>query len=253
MIRIQRAERAPIYADRATAYAAVEAAAADGKLKSNDFASAFYREEGLVDALKEEQFRKCCYCETAMSGFDVEHFRPKTKAALDPRSKKKSVGYWWLAYEPVNLVLACGPCNRLKSDHFPLGDPSMRLRPGEAPMDAGHETELLIDPARENPDDHVTYVRMPLREDRFVYRLAAKEGSKRGRATINLLGLDSADHDYHRDRYVEEDLMSIVRRWEGGERGAEIEKNIADRVHAAARYALLARCVFRDQGIPFVI
>jgi 5-methylcytosine-specific restriction endonuclease McrA len=59
---------------------------------------------GLLHAM---QGRICAYC-LVERPLDVEHFRPKSH-------------YWWLAYEPANLLLGCTACNRdRKVNQFPL-------------------------------------------------------------------------------------------------------------------------------------
>jgi len=50
---------------------------------------------------------KCCYCESKVTGIEIEHYRPKSK-------------YYWLAYSWDNLMLVCSHCNKAKGDKFPL-------------------------------------------------------------------------------------------------------------------------------------
>lgn len=91
---------------------------------------------------------KCMYCEKPMpasddgSGaegkveYDVEHFRPKNRAAKWPTADVKALrnidydaqlsagvasGYLWLAFDPLNYGVSCKTCNsELKGDRFPL-------------------------------------------------------------------------------------------------------------------------------------
>ncbi len=104
---------------------------------------------------------KCAYCEgrfTAGSYLDVEHYRPKAKVTL-ARSNDSVVkitapgggeiphpGYYWLAYDPSNLLLACEKCNRgAKASQFPIRG-SRACRPGDS-LEA--ESPLLLNPYRE--------------------------------------------------------------------------------------------------------
>src|SRR5262249_14198650 len=64
---------------------------------------------------------KCAYCESrvrASYGGDVEHYRPKGKVDED----NSHPGYYWLAYNPSNLLPSCALCNqaRGKMTHFPI-------------------------------------------------------------------------------------------------------------------------------------
>lgn len=111
---------------------------------------------------------KCAYCEghyrlTAKEG-DVEHFRPKGRVRdRDKRivtvvvegKKGNHPGYWWLAYEPINLLPSCALCNRTgKGDYFPL-EPgsSYALQPGAE----AQERPLLVHPGLDDPDEHLRF------------------------------------------------------------------------------------------------
>ena len=89
-------------------------------------------------------------------------------------------GYWWLAFEWNNLLLACERCNRAwKGTLFPVAEETRPIPPEpDAP-----ETALLLDPyGDENPAKH-------LRFDTIGQVSAAPE-SRIGRETIRTLGLD---------------------------------------------------------------
>lgn len=111
---------------------------------------------------------KCAYCECfykiSNNEGDVEHFRPKGRVRdLDRQivkivvggKKQNHPGYWWLAYEPINLLPSCALCNRSgKGDYFPLEPGGVyALNPG----DEASEHPLLIHPGLENPDDHLRF------------------------------------------------------------------------------------------------
>lgn len=138
---------------------------------------------------------KCAYCEVSviagMPG-DVEHFRPKSfcqplskaksnddYAGKPPyrRSGPKSAGYWWLAYDWSNYLLACNRCNSLwKKNQFPVSGPaasSKRMLAAERP--------LLINPYDTNPEPHFAF---------DAYTGQIKGLTPRGTATIDVCGLD---------------------------------------------------------------
>lgn len=94
--------------------------------------------------LYESQHRKCCYCERNrdQKELDVEHFRPKSQV----KEAKNHSGYWWLAYNWENLLLACKMCNQKKSSKFPLKDEKKRAY--EENDDLKEEEPVLINPLR---------------------------------------------------------------------------------------------------------
>lgn len=158
-----------------------------------------YKNDGVRAALTEMFGTKCCYCESQIAHVmpgDIEHFRPKggftssTSILIKP-------GYYWLAADWNNLLLACIDCNRYrghldddgnlmgsgKANHFPLHDESRRAsRPG----DEAHEQPLLLDPCSDPVEEYFEYA------VGGVIRPAFRAGLKHDRAvaTISILGLD---------------------------------------------------------------
>lgn len=124
-------------------------------------------DEGLYKACRDLLFapyaNKCAYCEGplfAQSAGQVEHFRPKSglrnlkNRVVEVRPGEPHPGYWWLAYEPSNLLPACGMCNVYtrklggKGERFPLPKNGfVASEPGEE----SKERPLLIHPGREDP------------------------------------------------------------------------------------------------------
>lgn len=89
------------------------------------FKSSIYR-GGSLSKLKEIYKNKCGYCETVTAAgaeLRVDHYRPKDMVKED---LLHLTGYYWLAYEWSNLVLACEKCNRAKSNKFPLEQNGVR-------------------------------------------------------------------------------------------------------------------------------
>lgn len=133
----------------------------------------------VKDFLYESQHRKCCYCERNRDKkeFDVEHFRPKGKVK---EAEKTHPGYWWLAYDWENLLIACKTCNQKKSTHFPLKDEEKRAYLEDA--DLGKEVPILINPLKENPELFIDY---DLRETKPMVKAIGR--CERGEKTVNKL------------------------------------------------------------------
>lgn len=151
-------------------------------------------------AFSEAQGGKCGYCEIAVTGAqdgDVEHYAPKSEVAvleaegqeLSNSSRVKGrkmkelspAGYWWLAYEWSNYLLACAVCNqKWKGTVFPVREPPNRRLP---PAEVVAESALLLHPfGRADPAVHLRF-----NEDGSV---EAWRNSRRGLETIKTVGLD---------------------------------------------------------------
>jgi hypothetical protein len=149
------------------------------------------------------QHGKCGYCEMMVIGGqpgDVEHFRPKGEIwALRPDKEtwgkqkpwSSSVegrlhdlvshqGYWWMAYEWSNYLLACTICNSAwKLSFFPVDEEPRTVPPSEGVA----ETPLLLDPFGDlNPADHLEFTDFG--------QISARNSSRFGRETIRTCGLD---------------------------------------------------------------
>ena len=96
---------------------------------------------------------KCWFSEVRelFSHYDVEHFRPKKMAkALDGVERD---GYWWLAFDYMNLRICGNVGNRKKGGWFPLKDGSLcSTYPKQCEKS---ETIYLIDPI---DDDDVALI-----------------------------------------------------------------------------------------------
>ena len=155
--------------------------------KSFDFSR--YKSAAVKEALEQLFHGKCAYCESFYSStqpVDVEHYRPKGKVEDDDSHP----GYWWLAMEWSNLLPSCIDCNRRRNQRtpkadrldlveltrtgdfnrarrlatgkacaFPLAGDGVRCAapPGKEP-DLIAEKALLLDPTRDNPNDHLVFV-----------------------------------------------------------------------------------------------
>jgi hypothetical protein len=125
---------------------------------------------------------KCAYCETvvrpAYTG-DVEHWRPKGKVEEDPTHP----GYYWLAFDPSNLLPACMMCNQpaeAKHTHFPVDGAHARDATGLAA-----EHPLLL-----NPYDHAVDPRAHID---FDEQGTIKDVTPRGKSSWTIYDLNRPD------------------------------------------------------------
>lgn len=134
----------------------IEAKAKANQLKSNDFDSDIYGCSEVKDALKEDQYGKCAYCEASLTGdfAPVEHYRPKT--LYKEIDGSTGLGYYWLAYNWDNLLCSCDRCNSAarKGNLFPLRDPRTR---NIANQDTSKEEPLIINPSVDDPECHIHF------------------------------------------------------------------------------------------------
>ena len=140
------------------------------------------------EALYQDQYRKCCYCERHPDTGQLEHFRPKTSAKLWPLHRKR-LGYYWLAWTWENLLYACSACNRCKSIQFPLAHGCTPLTPDALPP--GSEHPLLLDPGDGHTDPFACIRFHPVEEgNRTRWKPFPRNGSIHGQSTIEKLSLD---------------------------------------------------------------
>jgi hypothetical protein len=140
---------------------------------------------------------KCAYCEgsvTPQSFGDAEHWRPKRGVSVQQGGRRQEVirsgephpGYWWLAYEPSNLLPACQRCNsgEGKQTQFPVAK-QHAFKPQEArtpdELDAW-EGPLLLHPFRgPDPGAHLAF-------DEFG-QIRPRDGSPLGKTSIEVFDL----------------------------------------------------------------
>ena len=128
---------------------------ANGKRKFA-FDSKIYGDVTVKQALIDAQHGKCAFCERQFGNDgDVEHFRPKA-ACRDKNGPLIRPGYYWLAYDWDNLLLACAFCNqRFKRNHFPITNATHRAK--SHADDVVHEEPLFIHPAKMDPEQYITF------------------------------------------------------------------------------------------------
>jgi uncharacterized protein (TIGR02646 family) len=151
-------------------------------LREFDFVAEIYGHSEVKRSLEKLQDYKCCFCESnvsAISHGDVEHYRPKAGWVQGDEPINKP-GYFWLAYDWDNLLLSCQICNqKYKKNHFPLITETTRAK--KHSDDISKEDPYLIHPVNDDPEEHIEF-------NNEVPK--AKNGSNRGKVTIEKLGLD---------------------------------------------------------------
>ena len=208
MIRIERPAAMPqVLSGRGAAQTLADCTAYDARPRhyrdgraTFDPRTGVYGHKTVKTLLLDAQNRKCCYCERKIlpSDFgDVEHFRPKAGVSSASGTLIRP-GYYWLTYDWGNLLVSCSVCNtRHKQSFFPLGNERRRARWHGAAI--GDENPMLVDPASEDPRDHIRYD-----ADTPYGR------TPRGKATIDILGLRRGDLREARIDYLA--LLKFLRR-----------------------------------------
>jgi uncharacterized protein (TIGR02646 family) len=145
--------------------------------------SAIYGHRQVREALIAAQYGKCCFCEAriiATAYGDVEHYRPKAGWRQTADDDLQPPGYYWLAYEWPNLLLACTRCNQeFKQNLFPLRDPARRATSHHD--DLSREQPLLLHPAETEPERFLS----------FRHEVAfAPRANRAGSITIAVVGLN---------------------------------------------------------------
>lgn len=218
MIRIMRPEQAPDVLLNAGEQETrlncenydLNSAAYRCEKKPFEFQRNIYAHKTVKNALLRAQHKKCCYCESkfrATSPGAVEHFRPKGAVQQAPRKGMLYPGYYWLAYSWNNLLVSCETCNSsYKRSLFPLADEKTRARSHHD--DTETETPIFIDPASDDPRQHIRF-----RGAEIGHR------TDRGLRTIKTLGLARDDLEDARAEVLErlevlyfviEDLKDVV-------------------------------------------
>ncbi|MBB4095665.1 hypothetical protein HGG72_18255 [Ochrobactrum pecoris] len=191
-----------------------------------------YSDNTVRDALQDLFHNKCAYCESKIAGSqdtDIEHYRPKGRVTDAINSGVDHPGYWWLAMDWSNLVLACMHCNQRrrqliytpgmteeqivtliesnktvtvgKLDAFPTANSTWVT---DYMQDIETEQPLLIDPTRVDPEVHLDWI---VNENLSTVR--ARDGSCIGQTSIDIYALNR--------RRLTEDRMSklLFLQWTG--------------------------------------
>jgi hypothetical protein len=108
---------------------------------------------------------------------------------------------------------------------------------------------MLLDPGRDNPEKHLTFVWIPRRG----FQIAASD--ERGRETIQATALDREDLTVLRMKHYKREIEPVIKRFkraqrEGDERAMQEQVRMARRLASpTAPFALLARVAFRRGGV----
>jgi len=170
----------------------------------------------LKEQLIKANFGKCMYCEfqgIPADYYAAEHFRPKAEVTND-RCRVVHDGYYWLAYEWQNILLACTKCNSAhpdgemgshpgKANEFPISKTRV-LAPGPDPDkwidDLVAEEPLLLHPYFDKAEDHFS-----------LGKFGTLEGiTKRGKATIKICDLNRPSLREARERSHREVLTKFA-------------------------------------------
>lgn len=145
-------------------------------------------------------------------GTDIDHFRPK---GIFPER----------TFDWANHYLACSYCNsNQKRDRFPVDADGL---------------PLLIDVAAEDPLDHLVF-------DPVTGDVAPRNGSEKGRATIEVFGLNrQVAREGRQDAWVNLNVIAAVYPTSGPVRRAEILRSIRRSPFQAVRAHLIRRL---DEG-----
>ena len=208
------------------------------------FKDHIYAHDSVKNKLLKAQHHKCCYCESKFRATypgAVEHFRPKGAVQQERSETKEYPGYYWLAYSWKNLLVSCHSCNSKKGTLFPLSDPGARARSHRDDMNA--ERPFLVDPASEEPRQHIRF-----------RGSASEPRTKRGRETIRVLGLDRSDLEEERKEKLASlgDLKLIAGLEEkvDRERVEQARKFLEDATRPDAKYSSMARDFLKsDNGL----
>ncbi len=140
-----------------------------------------YNKKKVVKTLWEMQNHKCCYCEMEIPPEGhlkaVEHFSPQSVY-------KKKRNDW------KNLLLACAQCNGKKSNKFPTILAKNKHVNVLCLNKIKKASPLLIEPSnnRVDPEKHITFIVDETRAEEYGLAIA-RNSSRRGRTTINTIGL----------------------------------------------------------------
>ena len=202
-----------------------------------------YSHRSVKNALLEAQRWKCCYCETkfrASSYGAVEHFRPKGAVRQHSNGELEYPGYYWLAYDWTNLLVACNRCNTThKRNLFPLVDDTARARSHHD--DVHVERPLFVDPARDDPRQHIRF-----------RGAAVVSVTPRGRATIDGIGLRRSDLEEERRVWLAcVEYLRLIVELEGIvaiDKVEDARKQLEEAVLPGARYSAMAQDFLDPDG-----
>lgn len=201
MIRVMRPDVAPaVLMTEGIPKAQEHCDAYDGGARDFQFDPMIYGHPTVKQLLVDMHHGKCCYCESKVrhtAPGTIDHYRPKAASQQQVGDPLIRPGYYWLAYQWENLLFECSACNQQnKRNLFPLANNTQRAL---SHLDSiNQEQPLLIDPSQENPAEFISF------REEYAFAL---NGNIRGRATIEILGLNDRNDLVERRR----DILKILR------------------------------------------
>ena len=205
------------------------------------------------------QFGKCGFCESPILDTypgDVEHYRPKSAitalreeadalgqqqeglAGITGRLTKPvaDTGYYWLAYEWTNYLLACSVCNGLKGTIFPVKPDAT----GPPLKDNFSEDALLLNPFEKKlPASHLEFKSNGFVQDKTLY----------GRATIETCGLYREQlRSTRKDIAVRAYALADVLRRPGNKRNPQLLRDCYDLGADDAKHCGMVRSILEGRG-----
>lgn len=213
------------------------------------FNRALYGHRTVRVALERAQHAKCGYCDARSAPLDVEHYRPKGSVRQARGEAEQRPGYYWLAYEWSNLLLACVLCNQPREDTasmptgkgslFPLFQPAQRARSHHDSL--AQERPQLLHPYVDDFDEHIAYRQyMPLAK------------TERGQATIEVLRLQGKDHltlRAERWQIVEKSLQRLSEGVLPPEHQQELLEELWSFAAPTQPYSAMVRSALRERGL----
>ncbi|MBK8563357.1 MAG: hypothetical protein IPN76_08410 [Saprospiraceae bacterium] len=210
----------------------------DNGIREFKISSKIYGHKTVKEALKILQHGKCCFCEARVSHIshgDVEHFRPKAGFNSKPRTKLIKPGYFWLAYNYLNLFFSCQICNQsYKKNYFPLVDETKRVRSHNGKL--SQEESLILHPENDYPEIHLTFNKEVI---------LPKSGSQKGAETIKRTGLDRKKLDDNRlEYYLTMEILARVARDSSNPESTAAKAHFKTLGLSSSPYSLMIRCNF---------
>lgn len=198
------------------------------------FDTNIYGHSSVRTALDKIYLSKCAFCETDPSAgvtMQVEHYRPKAKITED----KTHGGYYWLAYQWSNLLLACPACNNKKRNRFPitatreklplLSDGNLDLsKCSSNGLNLLNEQPLLVNPETDpNPMQHF----------RFQATGEIEHKTNAGKTTIEVCGLNRGSLIKKRKKLYDTTLNKLLKAIDKHDSGLITDIQFKDRIENA--------------------
>jgi hypothetical protein len=178
---------------------------------ANETAQRHVGEENIWSEIKpifvRRQRAKCAYCERRLGSaaieWDVEHFRPKggvdawasPTGVIRRSGKADSAGYYLLAFDPRNYLVACSACNTShKRNFFPVR--RRRTLSSRDPVALRNEDAYLLNPLDQDDEDPEELIHFY----GVTPRPASRQRGLRARATVTIEVLGLMREDLESDR-----------------------------------------------------